>query len=79
MCIRDRADTVKLRVKHYRLANSNNNRNVVGKLATVYSSATTAHILDAIKEGAIYNENEYTFGTFKTLIDTCLLYTSRCV
>ena len=67
-------DTVKLRVKHYRLANSNNNRNVVGKLATVYSSETTAHILDAIKEGAIYNENEYTFGTFKTLIDTGIDY-----
>ena len=66
--------TVKLRVKHYRLANSNNNRNVVGKLATVYSSETTAHILDAIKEGAIYNENEYTFGTFKTLIDTGIDY-----
>lgn len=69
-----KADTVKLRVKHYRLANSNNNRNVVGKLATVYSSETTAHILDAIKEGAIYNENEYTFGTFKTLIDTGIDY-----
>lgn len=67
-------DTVKLRVKHYRLANSNNNRNVVGKLVTVYSSETTAHILDAIKEGAIYNENEYTFGTFKTLIDTGIDY-----
>ena len=66
--------TVKLRVKHYRLANSNNNRNVVGKLVTVYSSETTAHILDAIKEGAIYNENEYTFGTFKTLIDTGIDY-----
>lgn len=67
-------DTVKLRVKHNRLANSNNNRNVVGKLITVYSSETTAHILDAIKEGAIYNENEYTFGTFKTLIDTGIDY-----
>lgn len=71
---KSKADTVKLRVKHYRLANSNNNRNVVGKLATVYSSETTAHILDAIKEGAIYNENEYTFGTFKTLIDTGIDY-----
>lgn len=71
---KSKADTVKLRVKHYRLANSNNNRNVVGKLATVYSSETTAHILDAIKEGAIFNENEYTFGTFKTLIDTGIDY-----
>ena len=71
---KSKEDTVKLRVKHYRLANSNNNRNVIGKLATVYSSETTAHILDAIKEGAIYNENEYTFGTFKTLIDTGIDY-----
>lgn len=71
---KSKADTVKLRVKHYRLANSNNNRNVVGKLVTVYSSETTAHILDAIKEGAIYNENEFTFGTFKTLIDTGIDY-----
>ena len=67
-------DTVKLRVKHYKLANSNNNRNAVGRLITVYSSETTAHILDAIKEGAIYNENEFTFGTFKTLIDTGIDY-----
>ena len=71
---KSKEDTVKLRVKHYRLANSNNNRNVVGKLVTVYSSETTAHILDAIKEGAIYNENEFTFGTFKTLIDTGIDY-----
>lgn len=71
---KSKEDTVKLRVRHYRLANSNNNRNVVGKLATVYSSETTAHILDAIKEGTIYNENEYTFGTFKTLIDTGIDY-----
>lgn len=56
-------------INHKRFANSNNNRNVVGKLLTPYSSQTTAHILDAIKEGAIFNENDYTFGTFKTLID----------
>lgn len=62
------------RVKHYRLANSYNNRNVVGELITVYSSQTTAHILDAIKEGSIFNENEFTFGTFKTLIDTGMDY-----
>ena len=66
--------TVKLRVRHNKLANSKNNRNVVGRLLTVYSSETTAHILDAIKIGAIYNENEYTFGTFKTLIDIGIDY-----
>ena len=61
-------------VTHNRIANSNNNRNVVGKLLTVYSSQTTAHILDAVKEGTIYNENDYTFGTFKTLIDVGIDY-----
>lgn len=71
---KSKEDTTKLRVMHNKLANSNNNRNVLGKLLTVYSSETTAHILDAIKEGAIYNENEYTFGTFKTLIDTGIDY-----
>lgn len=65
---------VTARVKHYRLANSYNNRNVVGELITVYSSQTTAHILDAIKEGSIFNENEFTFGTFKTIIDTGIDY-----
>ena len=65
---------VTARVKHYRLANSYNNRNVVGELITAYSSQTTAHILDAIKEGSIFNENEFTFGTFKTLIDTGIDY-----
>lgn len=70
----DKTKVVKLRVKHYQLANSKNNRNVVGKLLTVYSSETTAHILDAIKEGAIYNENEFTFGTFKTMIDIGIDY-----
>lgn len=65
---------VTARVKHYRLANSYNNRNVVGELITVYSSQSTAHILDAIKEGSIFNENEFTFGTFKTLIDTGMDY-----
>lgn len=56
-------------INHKRMAWSNNNRNVLGRLITPYSSQTTAHILDAIKTGAIFNENKYTFGTFKTLID----------
>jgi len=61
-------------VTHNRLANSKNNRNVKGRLITVYSSQTTAHILDAIKTGAIFNENSYTFGCFKTLIDLGIDY-----
>lgn len=56
-------------VTHNRIGNSKNNKNVLGKILTVYSSETTAHILDAIKSGTVYNENEYTFGVFKTLLD----------
>ena len=56
-------------VTHTRIGNSLNNRNAVGKLLTPYSSQTTAHILDAVKKGSIFNENDYTFGTFKTLVD----------
>lgn len=61
-------------VHHNRIGNSANNRNVIGKLLTPYSSQTTAHILDAIKTGSIFNENDYTFGTFKTLVDVGIDY-----
>ena len=54
---------------HNYIGNSRNNLNVWGEYVTVASSHTTAHILDAIKEGAIPNENEYTFAAFKTLLD----------
>lgn len=64
----------KIKVTHRKFAWSNNNRNVVGMLLTPYSSQTTAHILDAIKEGSIFNENKFTFGTFKTLIDLGIDY-----
>ena len=64
-------------VYHNRIGNSKNNKNVVGDYITVASSHTTAHILDAIKEGAIKNENEYTFAAFKTLFDIgCDSYTA---
>ena len=56
-------------VVHNKLSWSETNRNVKGRLILPYSSQTTAHILDAIKEGALINENEFTFGTFKTLLD----------
>lgn len=56
-------------VIHDRIGNSKNNKNVKGNYITVASSHTTAHILDAIKEGAIENENEFTFAAFKTLFD----------
>lgn len=61
-------------VSHRNFGWSENNRNVVGRLITSYSSETTAHILDAIKEGALINETEFTFGTFKTLIDLGIDY-----
>ena len=56
-------------VKHNKIGWNNNNRNIIGRLITVYGSETTAHILDAVKEGAIVNETEDTFGVFKTLLD----------
>ena len=62
-------DGTRARVTHNKIGWSNNNRNVVGALVTTYSSQTTAHILDAIKKGVIFNETDYTFGSFKTLID----------
>ena len=61
-------------VNHRNFGWSKNNRNVVGRLITSYSSQTTAHILDAIKEGALINETDFTFGTFKTLIDLGIDY-----
>ncbi len=61
-------------VHHKQICNSKNNRNVVGQLITPYTSQSTAHILDAIKEGAVYNETLYTFGVFKTLIDLGIDY-----
>ena len=61
-------------VTHNRLGWSENNRNVTGKLLTPYSSQTTAHILDAVKEGSIFNENRFTFGSFKTLVDIGIDY-----
>ena len=48
---------------------SKNNRNVEGKLITAYSSQTTAHILDAIKEGNIPNVNSFTFNVYKLFPD----------
>ena len=52
-------------VKHTGLGYSNDNKNVSGDIITAYSSQTTAHILDAIKEGAVKNVNDLTFGIYK--------------
>ena len=53
------------RVTHTMYGWSLNNRAATGDLLTVWSSETTAHILDAIKEGFIQNVNDYTFGVYK--------------
>lgn len=57
------------KVAHNTFGWSKNNRNTVGKLITAYSSQTTAHILDAVKEGAIPNVNDYTFQVYKMFPD----------
>lgn len=64
----------KVIITHTQWGWSNDNRNVIGEYVTVYSSQTTAHILDAVKEGSIFNENKFTFGTFKTLLDLGIDY-----
>ena len=56
-------------VTHNTLGWTNDNKNVDGYILTAYSSQTTAHILDAVKEGAIPNVNEFTFAVYKTLAD----------
>ncbi len=48
---------------------SKNNKNTAGKILTAYSSQTTAHILDAVKEGAIPNVNDLTFQVYKLFPD----------
>lgn len=61
-------------VVHSKIGWSKNNRNIEGYLITPYTSQTTAHILDVMKTGSIFNENKFTFGTFKTLIDCGVNY-----
>ena len=60
-------------IKHtsygYSNFDGNGDRNVVGKLITAYSSQTTAHILDAIKEGNIPGVNQFTFPVYKTIVN----------
>ena len=56
-------------VTHTTIGWTNDNKNVDGRILTAYTSQTTAHILDAVKEGAIPNVNEFTFAVYKTLPD----------
>ena len=57
-------------VKANKFGWSNNNKNIVGKYVTTYTSQTTAHHLDAVKRGSIPNVNAYTFDVYKLI--TCL-------
>ena len=56
-------------ITHNTLGWTKDNKNVDGYILTAYSSQTTAHILDAVKEGAIPNVNDFTFAVYKTLAD----------
>lgn len=58
-----------IKVRHKTFGWSKTNKNIVGELITSYSSQTTAHILDAIKEGAAPNVNDLTFAVYKTFVD----------
>lgn len=62
-------DGERLTIYHETFGWTNDNKNVVGKLLTPYSSQTTAHILDAVKEGAIPNVNDFTFKVYKIFPD----------
>lgn len=61
-------------VSHDKYGWSPDNYNIADRILTSYSSQTTAFILDAIKEGAIPNLNQYSFSTFKTLANLGLDY-----
>lgn len=56
-------------VTHNTIGWSKDNKNSADKIITAYSSQTTAHILDAVKEGAIPNVNDYTFQVYKIFPD----------
>ena len=58
-----------IHIRHNKIGWSSDDKNINGKYITVYSSQTTAHILDAMKSGPVPNVNKYTFGVYKTLVD----------
>lgn len=68
----------KCRITHTRIGWSEDNKNVDGRILTAYTSQTTAHILDAVKEGAIPNVNDFTFAVYKTLPDIGSNYDITC-
>lgn len=56
-------------INHNMIGWSHDNHNVDDAILTAYSSETTAHILDAVKKGAVPNVNEFTFAVYKTFPD----------
>lgn len=62
-------DDETITVTHDTYGWTNDNYNIDGRLLTAYSSQTTAHILDAIKEGNIPGVNIYTFPVYKTIVN----------
>nr|DAG02460.1 MAG TPA: hypothetical protein [CrAss-like virus sp. ctXt06] len=56
-------------INHTMIGWSHDNHNVDDAILTAYSSETTAHILDAVKKGAVPNVNEFTFAVYKTFPD----------
>lgn len=64
----------RVRITHTTIGYTYDNKNITGKILTAYSSQTTANILDAVKEGAIPNVNDFTFAVYKTLPDIGIDY-----
>ena len=56
-------------INHTMIGWSHDNHNVDDAILTAYTSETTAHILDAVKKGAVPNVNEFTFAVYKTFPD----------
>lgn len=56
-------------ISHTMIGWSHDNHNVDDAILTAYSSETTAHILDAVKKGAVPNVNEFTFAVYKIFPD----------
>lgn len=68
------SNTRQVKITHNKFGWSLDNKNVVGKILTAYSSQTTAHILDAVKEGSVPNVNDFTFGVYKLFPDLGIDY-----
>lgn len=64
-----RLDDNRISVTHVKFGWSADNKNVLEEILTSYSSQTTAHQLDIIKEGLVPNVNEFTFDVYKLFPD----------